>query len=68
MHIADQGGRAFIKVAYGKGEIPDDLEDADSINEWLVSRGMSDIEWGKLKDLMESARNLDIASKRGEED
>lgn len=45
-----------------------DLEDADGICEWLDERQLVEMEWQKLKKTMESARNLEMAAKRGEED
>lgn len=61
--------RVYIPVAYANGtEPPADLDDADGIMNWLDERGVIAIEWQRVKDMMESARNLEIASKRGDDD
>ena len=61
--------RVYVPVAYANGtEPPDDLSDADAIMAWLDERGVITIEWQKIKDMMESARNLEIASKRGDDE
>lgn len=58
-----------MRVAYSGGKAPpDDLEDADGIHEWLDDRRVIDLEWQKIKEAMESARTLEVASKRGEGD
>lgn len=68
LHAADQS-RGFLRVAYSGGkQPPDDLTDADAICEWLDERKMVDIEWQRVKDMMESARHLEIASKKGDDD
>jgi hypothetical protein len=36
--------------------------------DWLDQRRIIDMEWVKIKDMMESAHHLEIASKKGEED
>jgi hypothetical protein len=38
------------------------------IMDWLDQRRIIDTEWVKIKDMMESAHHLEIASKKGEED
>ena len=59
----------YVPVAYAGGaKPPDDLSDADGIMTWLDERGMIATEWQRIKDMMESARNLEVASKRGEDD
>lgn len=40
----------------------------DDIMETLDERGIVEQEWKRVNDLMESARNLEVTSKRGEED
>ena len=61
--------RVYVPVAYSGGaKPPDDLDDADGIMNWLDERGMITTEWQKIKDMMESARNLEVASKRGDGD
>lgn len=36
--------------------------------DWLDQRGIIENEWQRLRNMMERARNLDAASKKGEED
>ncbi|KAI6028429.1 hypothetical protein F5J12DRAFT_805362 [Pisolithus orientalis] len=56
----------FVKVAYVGGALPpDDPQDADKFMEWLDQRGIIDMEWQKIRQMMESARNLES---RGEMD
>ena len=56
-------------MAYaGAAKPPDDLTDGDGIMNWLDERGLITAEWQKIKEMMESARNLEVASKRGEDD
>jgi hypothetical protein len=38
------------------------------IMDWLDQRRIIDMEWVKIKDMMESAHHLEIASKKGEDD
>jgi len=38
------------------------------IMDWLDQRKIIEMEWVKVKDMMEIARNLDMAAKKGEED
>ncbi|KAH0830589.1 hypothetical protein J3R83DRAFT_2044 [Lanmaoa asiatica] len=57
--------RQFVKVAYIGGiKPPRDLHDADRVMEWLDERGIIDMEWQKVRQMMDSARNLE----RGEID
>lgn len=59
----------YVPVAYANGtKPPDDLSDADGIMAWLDERGLITVEWQKIKEMMESARHLEIASKRGDDD
>ncbi|KIY72149.1 hypothetical protein CYLTODRAFT_450081 [Cylindrobasidium torrendii FP15055 ss-10] len=68
LHDAKRKGKAFVRVAYANGrQPPKDLSDADAIMEWLDERKMVDREWQKLKKLMESATQLDVMAKRGED-
>ncbi|EPQ58262.1 hypothetical protein GLOTRDRAFT_72496 [Gloeophyllum trabeum ATCC 11539] len=67
---ASKGKRGFIRVAFsGAGGVkpPEDLDDADQIMEWLDQRQVIEMEWWKVKDMMARARNLEMASKRGED-
>ncbi|KAF8559604.1 hypothetical protein OG21DRAFT_1549377 [Imleria badia] len=55
----------FVKVAYIGGiKPPRDLHDADRVMEWLDQRGIIEMEWQKVRRMMDSARNLE----RGETD
>lgn len=64
-----RGKRSFVRVAFAKGtRPPEDLTDADGIMDWLDQRGIIDMEWRTIRNLMESARNLEVAAKRGEND
>lgn len=65
---ASEGKRGFVRVAFAKGiKPPEDLTDADGIMDWLDQRGIIDMEWRTIRDLMESARNLEMAAKRGDD-
>ncbi|KAG6866938.1 hypothetical protein C0991_003854 [Blastosporella zonata] len=59
----------FFRMAYAGGlPPPDDLDDADGICDWLDQRKVIDMEWMKVKNMMESARHLELERKRGGED
>lgn len=59
-------GGGFLQVAFvGGKEPPTDLDDADAICDWLDERRIIEMEWRKVKDMMESARGLEMAAKRG---
>ncbi|KIM87118.1 hypothetical protein PILCRDRAFT_300520 [Piloderma croceum F 1598] len=67
--LRSSGARGFVRVAFAKGlKPPKDLTDADGIMEWLDQRGIIDMEWQIVRELMESARNLEVAARRGEDD
>ncbi|KAI0928526.1 hypothetical protein AcW1_005745 [Taiwanofungus camphoratus] len=60
--------RGFVRVAYARGKQPPaDLSDADGIMDWLDERGIINMEWHKIKEMMESARHLEANAKRGED-
>ncbi|KAJ7109405.1 hypothetical protein C8R44DRAFT_802425 [Mycena epipterygia] len=65
--VDDRDKVVSVKYARGK-KPPKDLSDADGINDWLVERNLVDIEWAKIELLMDKARNLDMATKRGQTD
>lgn len=59
----------FVRVAYVGGILPpENLEDADKTMDWLDQRRVIDIEWQKIRKMMDSARNLEISAKRGDAD
>ncbi|GBE81968.1 hypothetical protein BKA93DRAFT_821589 [Sparassis latifolia] len=59
----------FVRVAYAGGvKPPEDLSDADGIMDWLDERGVINMEWQRIKEMMEGARQLDMRAKKGEED
>ncbi|KAJ7905546.1 hypothetical protein B0H14DRAFT_2660666 [Mycena olivaceomarginata] len=45
-----------------------DMDDADAIYEWLDQRNKVEIEWQKIKLILEQAQNVDSATKRGKTD
>jgi hypothetical protein len=65
---SDSGQRTgFVRVAHEGGQRPpDDPEDADGICEWLEDRKIILMEWQNLKEVMDSARKLDIGGKDDE--
>ncbi|KIJ69366.1 hypothetical protein HYDPIDRAFT_80164 [Hydnomerulius pinastri MD-312] len=66
---AQDKNRKFVRVAFAGGvKPPKDLHDADKVMDWLDQRGIIDLEWQKVRQMMESARNLEISSKRGDVD
>ncbi|GLB34929.1 putative protein with domain of unknown function (DUF4211) [Lyophyllum shimeji] len=67
LHECEQS-RGFFPIAYAGGKKPPkDLDDADGICDWLDQRKVIDMEWTKLKDMMESARHLEL-EKKGDAD
>jgi hypothetical protein len=61
--------RGFIRIAFAGGtKPPKDMRDADKVVDWLDQRGLVDIEWQKIRHLMDKARNLEIGTKRGDPD
>ncbi|KAJ3564292.1 hypothetical protein NP233_g8387 [Leucocoprinus birnbaumii] len=61
--------RGFVRVAFPGGkQPPNDLTDADGICDWLDERGFIDQEWHKMKTMIDSAHNLEVSAKKGEED
>lgn len=54
----------FHRVAYPGGrDPPKDLQDADGLCDWLDERKLVEMEWHKMKEMMESARHLEIHAK-----
>ena len=69
LHNRGSKKRVYIPVAYAGGmNPPEDLTDADGIMNWLDERGLVSTEWQKIKEMMNSATNLEMASKRGGDD
>ncbi|KAI0797915.1 hypothetical protein C8Q75DRAFT_740059 [Abortiporus biennis] len=61
--------RVHVPVAFAGGvKPPDDLSDADAVMTWLDERKIIDREWHTIKEMMDKARNLEIAAKRGDDD
>jgi len=68
LHASSQSG-GFFRIAYAGGKKPpEDLSDADGICEWLDERKVIDMQWEKIKNMMESARHLELASKKDDDD
>jgi hypothetical protein len=66
---AEKQSRGFFRVAYvGGKKPPKDLGDADGICEWLDERKVIDMQWQKIKNMMESARHLELVSKEKDDD
>lgn len=60
---------SFHTVAFfGGKKPPEDLGDADGLCDWLDERKIIDIEWQKLKKMMESSQHLELGNKTGEMD
>jgi len=59
---------SFHTVAFfGGKKPPKDLSDTDGLCDWLDERQVIDIEWQKLKKMMDSAQHLELGDK-GEAD
>jgi hypothetical protein len=66
VNVLRNGDATFIPVAFPAGVKPRGIDDADGIMEWLDQRGVIERRWNKFKELMESARSLDM--RRGQKD
>ncbi|KAI0362212.1 hypothetical protein OH77DRAFT_1416437 [Trametes cingulata] len=65
---ARREGRSFVRVAYAAGkQPPEDLTDADAIMDWLDERQVINLQWHEIKNMMESARHLEVKGGRGGE-
>ncbi|OAX44684.1 hypothetical protein K503DRAFT_764872 [Rhizopogon vinicolor AM-OR11-026] len=61
--------RGFVRIAFAGGaKPPKDMRDADKVMDWLDQRGLVDLGWQKIRQMMDSARNLEIRAKRGDLD
>ncbi|KAJ3516629.1 hypothetical protein NLJ89_g1006 [Agrocybe chaxingu] len=59
----------FLRVAYfGGKKPPENLEDADALCDWLDERKIIEMEWHKLKTMMESAHHLELHAKKGDDE
>jgi len=51
----------FHRIAYpGSTDPPKDLQDADGLCDWLDGLKLIETEWHKMKEMMDSARHLEI--------
>jgi len=61
--------KKFHPIAFFNGkEPPEDPNDADGLCDWLDQRRIIDMEWQRLKNIMESARHLELGKRNGELD
>ncbi|KAF8654110.1 hypothetical protein AX16_003643 [Volvariella volvacea WC 439] len=67
LHTREQGKGLFLINYAGNRPPPKDLTDADAIYEWLDGRRITDMEWQRIKDMMQRAENLDAMAKRGDD-
>ncbi|KAK7693412.1 hypothetical protein QCA50_002980 [Cerrena zonata] len=64
-----KGKKVFIPVAFAGGAVPpEDTNDADGIMNWLDQRHVIDLQWTAIKKMMDDARNLEMAAKKGDDD
>jgi len=67
--LKTSSSKPFHPIAFFKGkEPPEDLNDADGLCDWLDERKIIDMEWQRLKNMMESARHLELGDRKGEMD
>ncbi|KAI5828932.1 hypothetical protein K523DRAFT_243374 [Schizophyllum commune Tattone D] len=60
LRLAKRDKKGYVKVAFEGGKKPPkDPTDADAICEWLDQRQIIQMEWRKVKDLMEAARGVE---------
>ncbi|KAJ8589579.1 hypothetical protein M405DRAFT_767528 [Rhizopogon salebrosus TDB-379] len=58
--------RGFVRIAFAGGaKPPKDMRDADKVMDWLDQRGLVDLEWQKIRQMMDKARSLEMGAKRG---
>ncbi|KAH9484257.1 hypothetical protein JR316_0003737 [Psilocybe cubensis] len=61
--------RSFHTIGFsGARAPPDDISDADGVCDWLDDRKIIDTEWQKIKNMMESARQLELDKGRDVDD
>ncbi|KZT09438.1 uncharacterized protein LAESUDRAFT_694923 [Laetiporus sulphureus 93-53] len=67
--LRNDDSHGFVRVAFAGGrKPPDDLSDADAIMDWLDEREIINIEWKRVNDMMEEARNLEMKARKGDDD
>jgi len=67
--IRTSPSKTFHPMAFFKGkEPPEDPNDADGLCDWLDQRRIIDMEWQRLKNMMESARHLELGERKREKD
>ena len=65
--LGTSSSKTYHPIAFFKGkEPPEDLDDADGVCDWLDERKIIDMEWQRLKNMMESARHLELGDRKGE--
>ncbi|KAF8921251.1 hypothetical protein CPB85DRAFT_1270003 [Mucidula mucida] len=67
LHAAEKED-GYVRVAWAGGrKPPEDLGDADGICEWLDERQFIEQEWQALRKMMESATQLEVSARKGED-
>jgi hypothetical protein len=67
--LRTSSSKTFHPIAFFKDkEPPEDPNDADGLCDWLDRRKIIDMEWQRLKNMMESARHLELGDGNGELD
>ncbi|KAG0707720.1 hypothetical protein DFH29DRAFT_895079 [Suillus ampliporus] len=58
--------RGYVRIAFAGGaHPPKDMRDADKVMDWLDQRGLVELEWQKVREMMDKATNLEMRAKRG---
>ncbi|KAF8495624.1 hypothetical protein JB92DRAFT_2747549 [Gautieria morchelliformis] len=60
------GKRVFVPATNGPAP-PGDLDDADGMMDWLDGRGVINVQWTKVKEMMERAHKLEAKGRGGDE-
>jgi hypothetical protein len=59
----------FHRIAHPGGkDPPKDLQDADGLCDWFDERKVIEMEWHKMKEMMGSARHLEVNAKNTDMD